>query len=482
MINRFRNRPARIAALANAQSAAASQAAPPVRDGSALAVTVAIWVLILLMILPEGLQYATPTLDLTMPSEGSPLSRTLWLALLGFSAAVTLSRSGTALRLLRQINPFIFVFIALVALSAFWSIEPAITLRRLLRVVTILLVALALAVTSSQPNRFQSVLRPVLTTLLVASIIFVLLDPEMAIMQSTRPELIGAWHGVTTQKNALGSLSAIALILWIHAWLAKDSRGLPALLGATVSAICLINSRSSTSVMATAFAIIFMLMLMRSPTTIRRYVPYLVGLFAATLLVYSLAVLNLVPGSELLLSPITALTGKDQTFSGRAAIWAVLNDHISYRPWLGSGFGAYWVEVPSSPSMDMIRRLYFYPTEGHNGYLDVINDLGAVGGVCLVAYLFTFLRQGLRIFAVMRPQGTLYLTLLFEQLVGNLSESRWFNVLAFDFVIITVATVSMGRTLLDQRLQGRPAAPDRAQRGVVRPAARSLAPRWKRPA
>jgi O-antigen ligase len=198
--------------------------------------------------------------------------------------------------------------------------------------------------------------------------------------------------------------------------------------------------------------------------------------------VYSLAVLNLVPGSDLLLSPITAITGKDQTFSGRAAIWAILNEHIAYRPWLGCGFGAYWVEVPGSPSLEMIQRLYFYPTEGHNGYLDVINELGAVGGLCLVAYLTSFLRQGLRIFAAMRPQGTLYLTLLFEQLVGNLSESRWFNVLTFDFVIMTLATVSMGKTLIDLRLQGRPAAPDRAKRGTTKAAARLLAARSRRPA
>ncbi len=466
MINRNRN----------AQTPPAYTAQPPVRDGSATAVTVAIWVLILLMILPEGLVYETPTaggLGL-LPTEGSPLTRTLWLALLAFSAAVTLSRSGVALRLLRQINPFLFVFIALVACSAFWSIEPAITLRRLLRLITILLTAMALAVTSSQTVRFQSVLRPVLTTLLVASIIFVIAAPEMAIMQSDQPELVGAWHGVATQKNGLGSLAAISLILWVHAWLTRESRNWIVLFGAAVSAICLINSRSSSSLMATAFSIVLMLMLLRSPTSLRRYVPYLIGLFAATLLIYSLAVLNLVPGSGTLLSPITLITGKDQTFSGRTAVWAILNEHIAYRPWLGSGFGAYWVQLPTSPSMEMLQRLYFYPTEGHNGYLDVINDLGIFGGVCLLAYLVTFLRQGLRVFAALRPQGALYLVLLFEQLVGNLSESRWFNVLTFDFIIMTMVTVSMAKTLIEQRLQNRPAAPGRSKRTAARPlAARS---------
>ncbi len=471
MINRYRS------------SASTSSVEPPGRDQSPIAVTIAIWVLVLLMIIPEGLEYEGATTALNaMPTEGSPLSRTLWLALLAFSLAVTLSRSGVALKLLKQINPFLFVFIALVAASAFWSIEPAITLRRLLRLVTIVLAAITLAVTSSQTNRLQSVLRPLLTTLLVGSIIFVILAPELAIMQSDRPELVGAWHGLATQKNGLGSMAAIALILWVHAWLNNESRSWMVVVGAAVSATCLINSRSSSSIMAAAFSIVLLLMLLRSPPGLRRYLPYLIGLFAATLLVYSLAVLDLLPGSELLLSPVTALTGKDQTFSGRSAVWAILNEHISYRPWLGSGFGAYWVDQPGSPSMDMVRRLYFYPTEGHNGYLDVINDLGAIGGLCLVAYLVTFLRQGLRVFAALRPQGALYLVLLFEQLVGNLSESRWFNVLTFDFIIMTMVTVSMGKNLLEMRLQSRPAAPDRARRGTLKGAARPLTARWRRPA
>jgi len=470
-MNRIRNRLGRVRARGNTQSAPAYSVQPPARDGSSTAVTVAIWVLILLMILPEGLVYDTPTTGglALLPTEGSPLTRTLWLALLAFSATVTVSRSGAALKLLRQINPFLFVFIALVACSAFWSIEPAITLRRLLRVITVLLTAMALAVTSSETRRLQSVLRPVLTTLLVASIIFVIAAPDLAIMQSDQPELVGAWHGVATQKNGLGSLAAIALILWVHAWLTRESRSWVVLFGAGVSAICLINSRSSSSLMATVFSIVLMLMLLRSPTSMRRYVPYLIGLFAATLLIYSLAVLNLVPGSATLLSPITLITGKDQTFSGRTAVWAILNEHIAYRPWLGSGFGAYWVALPTSPSMEMMQRLYFYPTEGHNGYLDVINDLGIIGGLCLLAYLVTFLRQGLRVFAAMRPQGALYLVLLFEQLVGNLSESRWFNVLTFDFVIMTMVTISMAKTLIEQRLQNRPAAPDRTPRLTPRP-------------
>jgi exopolysaccharide production protein ExoQ len=418
--------------------------------------------LVVFNIVPSTIFDAPIKLDpnaVVMPTEGTALSKLIWLSLLGCGAAIALARWSQVKKLLRTINPFLLAFYVLVAASIVWSIEPGVTMKRLVTASTILVDAIALAVASWQPTRFQSVLRPVLTLLLLASIVFVMMEPTLAIEQSNALELVGAWHGLTAQKNAFGSLSAIAFLLWLHAFLTKEAPSWQAIVGAGIGALCLLSSRSSTSIMATAFAAILMLTMLRSPPGLRRYLPYLIALFVGTLLLYSLAVLNLLPGSGALLSPITALTGKDLTFSGRTAIWAILNEHIAQRPLLGSGYGAYWVQKPDSPSMAMLQRLYFYPTEGHNGYLDVIDDLGAVGGVCLFAYLIVFLRQGLRLFRLMRPQGTLYLTLLFIQMIGNLSESRWFNSLDFNFVIMTIATVAMGRTLMDLPQRDRKPAP-----------------------
>ncbi len=427
-----------------------------------------IWALLVFNIVPSNIFDAVPvqapslnpaaaTTVVSAP-EGSPLSKAIWLSLLGVGLALSLSRRAQVKKLLGQVNPWLLIFYLLVAASILWSIEPGVTVKRLVTATTVLVDAIALAVASWQPSRFQTVLRPVLTMLMLASIAFVISNPLLGIHQSEQPELAGAWHGLMAQKNAFGSMSAMAFLLWFHGYLTKETPSWLAALGSAIAAWCLFNSRSSTSIMAAAFAAILMLMMLRSPPGLKRYLPYLIAVFVSALLVYSLAVLNLLPGSGALLSPIVAMTGKDLTFSGRTAIWAIMNEHIAQRPLLGSGYGAYWLQQPDSPSMVMLQRLYFYPTEAHNGYLDVIDDLGIVGGVCLFGYLIAFLRQGLRLFAVMRPQGTLYLTLLFMQLIGNLSESRWFNCLEFNFVIMTIATVAMARTLMDAPQRGQKAA------------------------
>jgi exopolysaccharide production protein ExoQ len=445
------------------------------QERPSVAAAIAIWVIIVIMIVPDGFDYA-PLKGL--PTEGSALSRLIWLSLLAFGTIVPLSRSGAALKLLRQVNPFLLLFVLLIGASFLWSIDPGVTLRRTVRFVTTVLVAMAFVLMGWRINRFQNVVRPILTLVLFGSIVFVMAAPELAIEQANFAALIDAWHGLATQKNGLGSLASIALILWLHAGFCKDRPWWMVAVGGGVALICLLKSRSSTSIMDAVFSCTLMVMLLRPPSGLRRYLPYMIVAFVSTLLLYSLAVLNLIPGSGALLSPITALTGKDLTFSGRTGIWDIVNRHIALSPLLGSGYGAYWVQVPGSPSMEMLDRLYFYPTEGHNGYLDVINDLGAVGALCLLAYLIKYLRQGMQLFASVRSQGILYLTLLFDQLIANLSESRWFNVLTVEFTIMTIATIAMARTLMDLQKQQaeRRAAPARTPNAAPRvvPGRRSL--------
>src|SRR6185369_15103822 len=178
----------------------------------ALGTTLMVWVLIIFMIVPEGFNYAQD-ISSTMPTEGSPLSRTTWLALLGFGALTVLKRRAHALMLLRQVNPYLLLFAALAAMSVLWSIEPAVTVRRMIRVSTIGLDAMALCLLAWNTTRFQSAVRPILTIMLIGSLIFGMTYPTLAIEQATSAELLNAWHGLATQKNGLGSIAGTGVIL-----------------------------------------------------------------------------------------------------------------------------------------------------------------------------------------------------------------------------------------------------------------------------
>ena len=83
-----------------------------------------IGVLIVLLIVPDGLNYAI-MLETQAPAAGGLLSRALWLGLLASAGAVIAWRASLSWQLLRSLNPFLLLFAALAVASIVWSIEPA---------------------------------------------------------------------------------------------------------------------------------------------------------------------------------------------------------------------------------------------------------------------------------------------------------------------------------------------------------------------
>ncbi len=420
-----------------------------------------LWLLIGFLVVPPDLNYSHIEFRLASSSLAGPL---ILGSVLAAGTLITLMRARAAWQVIAAFNRPLLLLMALAGVSLIWSADPEATLRRLFRLYTFFIGALGFAIAGWHRTRFQELMRATLTTLVVGSLCMVVLAPDLAIPKESMSG--NGWRGLATQKNALGAIAAAAIVFWLHGWLAREVR-LPKFLAAMLACVvCLIGSQSATSTMSALFAVIFMLLLLRAPgPALRRHVPYLVGLAAAAILAYSLAVLDLIPGSGLLLSPIAALTGKDMTFTGRTEIWAIVKEQINLHPILGIGYGAYWTgPVPGTPSFEMLRRLYFYPTESHNGYLEIINDLGFVGGACLIAYLVAFLRRALWMMKFDRMQGGLYVTLLFQQFLGNMSEAHWLAIGSMQWLIMLLATAALARGTVQLRASRPGGAPAQAVR------------------
>lgn len=432
-------------------------------DAFSLPLAALVWALIIMMTVPEGFDYASLGAAYA-PASGSKISRLLWLSLLSLSVLIILWRAGIAWLVVRTLNPFLFLLVGLAVASIAWSIEPVLSLRRNVRMLTFVLIAIAFVVMAWHTRRYQNVLRPILTILLAGSIVFGLLFPTLAIHQETVPELVGAWRGLASHKNGLGAMACIALIFWFHAWFTREVKTFPALFGIGIASTCLFLSRSSTALATTVLVLLFLLVFLRSPRGFRPYMPYITAIFLILVVLYGLVILNILPGQGLLLSPIMTLTGKDASFTGRTEIWTIITDHIRANPFFGTGYGAYWAgPFAESPSYEFVRRMgKFYPGSAHNGYLEILNDLGWAGLLALIGYMIAYVVQSLRLLQVNRNQAALYLALLVQQAITNLSETHWFSVLSIDFVIMALATTALARHLLEYRLRhifGHPGAP-----------------------
>jgi nucleoside-diphosphate-sugar epimerase/O-antigen ligase len=409
-----------------------------------------LWLMLVLLYVPGDLDFGAPAVSIYSPN---PVTRVLWVTILISAASIVLRRIGSTLRLLREVNGFFLFLIGLAIASLAWSIDPELQFPRIVRLLTIFSAVLAGTVAAWHQRRFQQVIRPAVILFLFGSIAFGVLRPDLAIHQETTPEMLNAWHGLTVQKNQLGALASIGWILALHAGLSGDAKPLNAAIGWTVAATCLILSRSQTALVGAVITTLFLLLMMRPPGSMRRILPYLIVAMTALTLLYAIAILNIVPGLDYLLAPIMMVTGKEMTFSGRAEIWNLVIDHIRLRPWLGSGYGAFWTgKVPGSESFEIANALRgFYPSSAHNGYLDILNDLGIVGLVGLAGYLIVYVRQSLRLYAIDRAQGALFLAIFLLQALTNLAESEWFSPFNFDFVLMAFATTCLGRALLVAR-------------------------------
>src|ERR1700721_30572 len=80
----------------------------------------------------------------------------------------------------------------------------------------------------------------------------------------------------------------------------------------------------------------------------------------------------------------SSVLGRDNTLTGRTEVWAAVLPEMERHALLGYGFGSFWT--------DARRLLYDIPTS-HNGYLDILLELGALGLALFIAWLLWCARQ-----------------------------------------------------------------------------------------
>jgi exopolysaccharide production protein ExoQ len=392
------------------------------------------------------------------------IDRIVKIAAILFSLIVITSKWSLLRRVMKDINPGLIACMVLIVMSAAWSYDSNATLLRFTTLLGIVLLCMAIPLAGWHPRRFQQVVMPPMMFTMIVSLLVGLIAPTAVKEIGDDISLANAWRGVTFQKNQFGMTASIATVLCAHRWLTAGRFSPWNIIAVIIALTCMALSRSSTSLIATMLALTFMLVVMKVPIIKQRFTGLVViGLFSL-ILIYELAIQNLIPGVYTLLRPVMELTGKDMTFSARSTIWEIVKEHSAAAPWLGTGYGAFWTsETPDSPSYVFVWRMSFWPSTSHNGYLEILNDLGRVGLLCLLAFLVWYVRQALQLMQFDRNQAVLFLCILYLQMVANLSESEWFSRSTTNSILI-LASLCLSRALTEHRHNARQqaSAPRRA--------------------
>ena len=313
--------------------------------------------------------------DLSNLDQENPFARLVWFPVYGVIILLGLRCLPQFIRV-SAFNPILVVCVLWCGLSMLWSIDQGVTMRRAVALLVTTIFGLVLAARYDWNGLVQR-LAYVFAFLAVFTVIYTFIDPARAIMSEIH---VGAWRGGWVEKNYLGGQMTRGLMIMMCAFAMRPDRGW---LWVPMGLLCfflVIMSTSKTALLASiaAIGLFIVLRLFRRFPVLRIPVTYF---FIAGVALFT--VLTLVIPEVLL-----QLIGKDITLTGRTDIWTALTDSIAQKPWMGYGYGVYWLD-PLGPSYYVRLQLQWGIPSAHNGWMETWLSVGVVG-VLLFAVLFTW--------------------------------------------------------------------------------------------
>ncbi|HEX4871870.1 MAG TPA: O-antigen ligase family protein [Nevskiaceae bacterium] len=409
--------------------------------------------LLLLAVIPPNFEFGryAAAEDLTAMAEGSFWGKVQFLPVLMIGAAIVLWRYQLAVFMVPSLNLPLVALLLWCLTSMLWSVDPAATLRRSVKIIGFFALFWALCLAAWHPRRFENLVRGAASLLLLASLGLVLVKPAWGVTDYV--EHAGLWRGIMQNKNTLGNVSALTLIVWVQAWAARRLPLRWTLPGIGLCLLCLLGARSTTAILCGGLGSLIVIALLRAPLDLRgRWLGvWMIAVIGVVLPIWFVAVFLGTPSVTGVIGPIAGLFGKDATLTGRSDIWVLVLDYWRDHALLGSGYGSFWLGL-KGPSGVIAEELGWIPFQAHNGYIDILNELGLVGLILLAAWFLVHL-QGLReVHRFDPPVAALHLALFVYALIYNISESVWLRPLNFLDVLVMYSTVEISRQRLRPRL------------------------------
>lgn len=311
--------------------------------------------------------------------------------------------------------------------SLTWAVEPDIAFRRLI-LTTVIIWSVFILIRQLGYEKTIALTRFALVGILIANYLAVIIWPQYGIHQANEPfdrALVGNWRGTMLQKNLAGLTSALALLLF-----AFDARRISWIIRGIViaaSAFFLFKTSSKTSVGVCAGAIVFGLAYLYTTVRYRIAALTLLGVAAFAGALY-------VNAYEYMIFQVVG----DQTFTGRTLIWQALTKYSEDHPLLGSGYGSFWNIGPTSPIYQYSTSWVTGLATGHNGFLDILAQVGIPGFILVVTA--TVIWPAIRLFATSAGErGALVAAIFLFCVIHNMTESSLFDRDAIGEVFLMIA-------------------------------------------
>ena len=139
----------------------------------------------------------------------------------------------------------------------------------------------------------------------------------------------------------------------------------------------------------------------------------------------------------------------DPTLTSRTEIWAFASDMINQRPLFGYGFGSFWSTGDTGPVARLAPGFIARLNHSHNGYFDMVIQVGFVGFALFLAFLFCLLNTAGAAVRRRFKLAWLFLTLVIYVMSSNLMETSYFYGFGSSTTLLLVALTLAAREKME---------------------------------
>ena len=381
--------------------------------------------LIVLLVLYTGFvltpQFATAdfadlelTKEIADTSDSNPVNQLFWFVATGLGLLAILPEWRTRLAPVALANPWLLALVGLGLASALWALEPQISFRRSVQQLMVVFCILAAVAGASSIDRLLRMLYLGATVTLIVH--------ALALPLPASYDWRHAFRGFFSDKNGLGALAAVAILLGgairgiLQSRFARNAN----LAYLAAWAVLLVLSRSKTSMalvlVVPAIYLATNLLSRSTKVALGAYFILLPVIFGATLafVVFGMGI----PPMKLV-----ALISPDVTFTGRTSIWLFVLDSLRGHWLLGYGLHSFWSIGPLAPNLVAPEHFIRFLNQAHNGFLDLTLSVGLVGLGLFLCALAKTAALASRIRSVCPVVYRLSWLLVLFSLIHNMSES-----------------------------------------------------------
>jgi exopolysaccharide production protein ExoQ len=346
-------------------------------------------------------------------------------------------------------NKWVVFLLALAAISALWSSMPSVVLKKVISLVGTTLFGLYLGTQYSFDQQLK-LMGWAFGVAIPLSFLFILRGDGVMYTEA----ISGAWKGIYMHKSTLGENMFISFLMFYALASLYPRRRL--LFGAAcmLSVILVIFSKSSLSLLS-LIAIVTLLNLLKY-SSLRSKLGVSVVFFSILLFIIVQTVLMLN------INEFLDFNNKDVTISGRTLLWDSLWEFIQLKAFLGYGYGSFF--SASHTETETLWTVYKWgPAHAHNGYLQMLVNLGFVGlAVFMVGYLYN-LGKALISYLMFKEIRTLWMfSFLLYTVVFNFTEVSFMSVNHLNWVISVAYIYSLNPGYVTLNLLSLPKTQDQA--------------------